>query len=265
MKSPRFEDLTETTGIPLSAEGAEMMYTRYAAGAELARGKRVLEIGCGAGQGLALLSRSAKLVVGGDYSMALLRSGRAHYGDLQRLVRMTAEDLPFREASFDVVLFFEASYYVPRMTSAFDELTRIVAPGGTVLFVNANPERPDFITSPHSTHYHTAAEFRSELERRGFVVSVEGAFPVEPPATGVVAQLKGLALRLARTVLEALHLVPRTLRGRARLKRLVYGKLIEVPAELPEGFAPVAQRAPIGTGPVTSFKVLYVTAVKPPV
>ena len=62
--------------------------------------------------------------------------------------------------------------------------------------------------------------------------------------------------------LEGLHLIPRTLRGRARLKRLVYGKLLEVPAELPEGFAPLASRTPVARGPVRGYKVIYVTARK---
>ena len=34
---PRFEDVTETTGTPVSAEGASMIYTRYHVAAERRR------------------------------------------------------------------------------------------------------------------------------------------------------------------------------------------------------------------------------------
>ncbi len=257
---PRFEDLTETTGIPLSEEGAAMMYSRYAAGRRLARDKRVLELGCGAGQGFGLVGAAAQNLVGGDYSAALVRQGQAHYRGRFPFVQLSGDALPFRDASFDLVLFFEATYYVPHVDAALRESARVLAPDGVVLFVNANPERPDFIRSPHSVRYHTADEFRAVLESLGFRVTTEGAFPVEPPAIGVMDKLKGNIFGLARRVLQAMHLVPRTLRGRARLKRLVYGKLREVPAELPEGFAEEAPRAVLSPGAVRGYKVLYVTA-----
>ena len=251
-ETPRFEDITETTGIPVSPEGARMLYTRYAVAAEAARGRRTLELGCAAGQGLGLLRANATQVTGADYSPVLLRSGRRHYGDRVPLVRLTAERLPFRDRSFDLVLFFEATYYVPDMDRALDEIARVLAPGGLVMFVNANPERPDFIASPHSTHYHTADEFRAALQRRGMAVRTEGAFPVGPARSSALS-------RLARNTLNALGLVPKTLRGRARLKRLLYGRLPEVPAELPPDFAALEPRVAVAPGPVRDFKVIYVT------
>ena len=251
---PRFEDVTETTGTPVTAEGASMIATRYHVAADLARGKRVLELACGSGQGLGLVGRAAARLVGGDLSAPLLRQARVHYGGRVPLVRLSAESLPFAAGAFDVALCCEASYYIPHMEQAFRELARVVSPGGTVAFVNANPERPDFITSPHSVHYHTADEFRDALEPLGFVVTVEGAFPVEQHRG------RGRAASLARRLLEGLGLVPRTLRGRARLKRLVYRTLLELPPELGHGFAPVAPRVTVPSGPVREFKVIYVIA-----
>ena len=239
-----------------------MMYSRYHFALEFAAGRRTLEIACAAGQGLGLLSRKTRSLVGGDYSSALLRSARQHYGPRLPLVQLSAERLPFGDRSFDLILLFEASYYVPDMTHAFREIDRVLAAGGIALFVNANPERPDFIRSPHSFHYHTGDEFRSILSEFGFGVDVEGAFPVQPEEQNPTNQLVGWGASFARKVLEATGLVPRTLRGRARLKRLVYGKLLEVPAELTEGFAAVAPRRGVGPGAVRDYKVIYVTAKK---
>jgi len=252
---PRFEDVTETTGTAVSAEGASMMYTRYHVAAELARGKRVLEVACGSGQGLGLVGRAAAQLIGGDVSRPLLRTAQAHYACRIPLTCLSAERLPFADATFDVVLCFEASYYILHMDETFSEIARVLRPGGTALFVNANPERRDFIKSPHSVHYHTADEFRAALESVGLTVTVEGAFPLG-------SRLAGRAVVLARRALEGLGLVPKTLRGRTRLKRIVYRRLREVPSELGPGFATDAPRMAVPRGPVPGFKVIYVTARK---
>ena len=232
-----------------------MMYTRYHVAAELARGKRVLEVACGSGQGLGLVGRAAAQLIGGDVSRPLLRAAQRHYACRIPLTCLSAERLPFADATFDVVLCFEASYYILHMDETFREIARVLAARGTALFVNANPERRDFIKSPHSVHYHTADEFRAALESLGLTVTVEGAFPLG-------ARLAGRAVVLARRALDALGLVPKTLRGRTRLKRIVYGRLREIPAEVPEGFGRLAPRVPLLPGPVTGYKVIYVTGRK---
>ncbi|RMH18244.1 MAG: hypothetical protein D6701_06600, partial [Gemmatimonadetes bacterium] len=119
----------------------------------------------------------------------------------------------------------------------------------------ANPERPDFIRSPHSHVYHTADGFREALGTRGFDVRVEGAYPVAASGgSGIVS--------LARRGLEAVGLVPRSLRARALLKRILYGRLPEVPPELEalEGAGP--SRDVLEPGPARGHKVLYVTATR---
>jgi SAM-dependent methyltransferase len=196
-------------------------------------------------------------VVGGDIDSELLGEARDHYGTRFPLARFDAQALPFRDAAFDLVLFFEASYYVADMSLALDEIARVVASGGTVTFVNANPERPDFIRSPHSHKYHTADEFRAELGARGFDVTVEGTYPVERggAADKVVV--------LARKVLERLGLTPSTLRARAMVKRLIYGKLDVLPAELGPDSGTPAARTPHAGGPLRGYKVMYVTARRP--
>jgi len=259
---PKFEDVTETTGTPVSAEGAAMIYSRYSYAAEVARGRRVLELGCGSGQGFGLVGQAAALLVGGDLSRPLLRAAQRQYGRGVPLVLLSAERLPFGDGAFDLVLFFEASYYVPDVQSVLREFTRVLAPGGLAVLVNANPERPDFIGSPHSIHYHTADELRATLGALGFRVRVEGAFPVEAPGARGCARWIGATLSLARRTLQSFGLVPRTLRGRARLKRLVYGKLRSLPAELLRDFAPLAPRVAVRPGVVRDFKVIYVTARK---
>ena len=252
-----FGDLTETTGTPVSREGADMIFSRYAYAAELAAGRRVLELGCGAGLGLGMVAGGADAAVGGDVDLDLLRAGRRHYGTRVPFVQLTAEALPFADASFDLVLFFEGSYYVPDVEAALDEMARVLAPGGRCVLVNANPERRDFIPSPRSHRYHTAGAMADALAARGLDVRVEGAFPVGE------ATLRDRVVVALRKGLQRLGLVPRTLKGRAALKRLVSGRLLTLPSEIGPGFGSVAGRSPIPPAAAPGFKVFYVTGERP--
>src|SRR4051812_30618937 len=113
MAHTHFADVTEATGTPLSPDGASMMVTRYVHASELARGRRVLEIACGSGPGLGMLAQTAAFVVGGDIDATLVGRAAAHYGDRVPVIRLSAMDLPFAPQTFDLVLFLEATYYVP--------------------------------------------------------------------------------------------------------------------------------------------------------
>jgi SAM-dependent methyltransferase len=257
--SVSYDLITEISGTPITEEAASMFYTRYVLAAELGRGRRTLEIGCASGTGLGLMLRDARSVVGGDLFFPMLRSARAHYGSGLPLAQFSATDLPFKARSFDVVVFMEATYYVPNFDRALDEIARVLDADGVVLFVNANPERPDFIPSPHSEHYHSAVEFRHLLGARGFEVHVSAAFALEAPrGTRLIQRMRARALPAARRFATALNLVPKTLRGRARIKRLLFGKLRQMPAELPPDFAPVEPRVAIDEPAVTGHKVIYV-------
>ena len=238
-----------------------MMYTRYSLAADLARGKRTLEVGCASGVGLGLLLSAASFVVGGDVFLPMLHTARRHYANRISLAQFSATALPFRNRSFDFVLFLEATYYVTDFGRALDELDRVLDRDGQLLFVNANPERPDFIRSPHSTHYHSASEFRDALEKRGYQVETSGAFSVSfDESLPVSRRLVARAVGLARNVAQTLRLVPRTLAGRARIKRLIFGKLKTMPAELPTDFAPRASLTPLGDGRAKDHKVIYIVA-----
>jgi SAM-dependent methyltransferase len=258
-----YDLITEIGGTPITNEAASMVYTRYAVAAELARGRRTLEIGCASGIGLGLLLNGTKLVVGGDVYMPMLQTAKEHYGTRVPLAALSATDLPFRDRSFDFVLFMEATYYVRDFNKALDEIGRLLDSDGVLLFVNANPERPDFIRSPHSEHYHSAREFRELLENRGYKVETAGAFAVAATSDpGVMKRISGRALPIARRVAEALNLIPKTLQGRARIKRLLFGKLRTMPRELPHDFAPRETLTPLETVPATSHKVIYIVARK---
>jgi SAM-dependent methyltransferase len=258
-----YDLITEIGGTPITEEAASMFYTRYAIAAELARGRRSLELGCASGTGLGLLLQTADFVAGGDIHFPMLRVGAQHYAGRVPFAQFSVTDIPFSAGSFGFVFFMEASYYIRDFDRALAEIDRVLDSDGVVLFVNANPERPDFIRSPHSEHYHSALEFRALLEKRGYRVETFAAFELRGQvASGASRKVVRRMLPAARRVAEALHLVPRTLKGRARIKRLLFGRLRTMPRELQPDFAPREPLVRIGTKPANDHKVIYVLGWK---
>lgn len=244
--------VTETPGDRITQEAFQMMYTRYAFAASLCSGKHVLEVACGAGQGLGYLAKAARRVVGGDYTEGLLRRARDHYGGRIPLMRLDAHTLPFRARSFDVVILYEALYYLPRPQRFFEESRRILCDGGALLISTPNPEWPGFHQSPYSVRYFTAQELAELLNDRGFSVELFAAFPAprDSARDRVVLSIKRMAVLF--------HLIPKTMRGKEVLKRLFLGPLAEVPPEVTDGMVDRSPLVPIAENSVVrDYKVLY--------
>lgn len=250
-----YVEVSERPGLRATPEQLSMLYTRYHTAASYAEGKKVLEVACAAGMGLGYMAQRGRRVVAGDYSQVLLQISRSNYRDRIPLVRLDAHALPFKDTSFDLIVLYEAIYYLAQPQAFVAEARRILSPGGDLLVCTANKKRPGFVRSRYSHRYFSAHELRQLLEEQAFTVELFGAFPVAE------AKVKDKFLSLARTVVVGLNLVPGTLKGRELLKRLAYGRLQELQPEVSEGMAELEPLVPIsGTEPTRQFKVLYAFA-----
>ena len=123
--------------------------------------RHVLDLGTGTGSVARLVaSRFPEAdVVGADISERMIDEARKRT-DSQRVRYEVAdaERLPYDDGSFDLVT-------LGNMIPFFDELTRIVASGGHVLFA--------FSGGPGTPIYVAPARLRDELGRRGFVEFAE--------------------------------------------------------------------------------------------
>lgn len=253
-----FLTVTERPGQAASGIQLEMLQARYSWAAQQARGKDVLEAGCGAGLGLPLLARVARSIQAGDVDAENLQAARTACGKNPNIgLRLfSAGQIPFPGASFDLVLLFEAIYYLPDAPRFFAEAHRVLRPEGSLLIVTANPARSGFNPSPFSTRYWSAGELLAGLEHAGFAARLEGAFPER---AGWVAAATGWIRRAA----VALKLVPRTMRGKAWLKRIFYGRLHPLPALLTEASGrPPALEDVKAAKDLRRYRVLYATARK---
>ena len=98
--------------------------------------KRVLEVGCGTGHWLNLLSRGRQ-AVGVDPSGRML--GRARSLGRASLVRGRAESVPLADRSFDLVVVVNALHHFSDKARFALEAMRVLEPGGRVVILGLDP------------------------------------------------------------------------------------------------------------------------------
>jgi ubiquinone/menaquinone biosynthesis C-methylase UbiE len=94
-----------------------------------ARGKDVLEVGCGTGLILRRVAEVARSHVGLDLSEGMLAKARARG---LNVVQGSATELPFEDGSFDLSYSFKVLSHVPDLKKALREMARVTRPGGRV-------------------------------------------------------------------------------------------------------------------------------------
>ena len=251
-----FVHVTEVAGDAVSVEQVQRMCTRYSLARAYSHGKDVLELGCGSGQGLGLLASVAKSVMGGDYSWPLLKGSKDHYKNRIPLVRLDAQALPVKKERFDVVILFEAIYYLREAESFVEECLRVLRPGGYILICNPNKDLPDFNPSPHSYRYFSACDFVELMKPFGLELKFFGDCEVD------YSNPKQRFLAFIKKTMVRWDLMPKTMAGKKLLKRLVFGNLVPLPAELTERDACQIPCSIDSESPNVAHKVIFAVAQK---
>ncbi len=100
---------------------------------------RLLDIGCGTGFVISLLAKTFDEVHGIDPTRAMLDKVDTSPGNIT-LHEGVAEDLPFPDASFDLVTAYSVLHHLADHRPALAEVARVLRPGG-VFYVDLEPNR----------------------------------------------------------------------------------------------------------------------------
>ncbi len=248
--------VSELTGVKATCEQLQRLYSRYRFAVDFCAEKDVLEVACGSGQGLGYLAKVARSVTGGDYDPAIVKLAQEHYEDRVEVLQLDAHALPFKDHSFDVILLYEAIYYLKEPEKFFAEAKRVLRPHGTLIVCTANKSWSGFNPSPYSHHYYSAPELYDLFSRYGFKIQLYGDSPVnaEGPKSKLINLLKMGAVKF--------RLIPRTMKGNEPLKRIFQGKLYLLPAEIDEGLWMYSPLKSISCDePNVEYKVLFAVGI----
>lgn len=130
-----------------SFHGIQMTIGRYLFVRQFSKDKIVLDIACGKGVASSYLKRDAKMVIGGDISKPNIRYTAAHYQkDGLYFLRLDAQQLPFANSSFDLIVSLETIEHLPQYEQFLTECHRVLKEDG--VFICSTPNKA--IVSPNS-------------------------------------------------------------------------------------------------------------------
>jgi len=250
-----FVSVTELANDEVSEEQVVRLTHRYLWARRFCQGKDVLEIACGAGQGLGVLARISRSLKAGDISSALADQARSHYRERIDIRVMDATHLPLPDNSLDIVIIFEAIYYLSSAEAFVTECKRVLRVGGKVLIATANKDLYDFNPSPFSIRYYGVQELGNLFRKHGFSCEFSGYMSVDS------VSWRQRVLRPIKALVVKMGLVPKTMSGKKFLKRLVFGRLVTMPAEIVNDEEMIV--APVHLQPDRPdrrFKVIYLVA-----
>ena len=139
----------------------------------------ILDIGCGGGANIArLLQRAPKgKVQGVDYSpVSVAKSKKVNAKAINegrcQVQEANVAELPFEENTFDIITAFETIYFWPDIEHCFNEVKRVMKPGGLFVIVNeddglsGNNEKWEKLIE--GMHTYKPEEIRLHLANAGF-------------------------------------------------------------------------------------------------
>ena len=106
-------------------------------------GMKVLDVAAGTGNASIPAAQRGAQVTASDLTPELFDAGRARArreGVELEWVEADAENLPFEDESFDVVMSSIGAMFAPRHQDVADELVRVCRPGGTIGLLSWTPE-----------------------------------------------------------------------------------------------------------------------------
>lgn len=142
------------------------------------RGWRILDAGCGTGRMIKAFLHGENEVIGLDSSEKMLELAREKFPRVQ-FIKGDIEKLPFEDNSFDIVFAAFVIVHLKYPDRAFDEVYRVLKPGGTFFLTNINQKKAPKLSTKDGqkiviqSHYHRPQDVIKTLKNSFFEIEVE--------------------------------------------------------------------------------------------
>jgi ubiquinone/menaquinone biosynthesis C-methylase UbiE len=142
-------------------------------------GLRILEVACGRGGFVGELARAGAHVTGCDFSSAALRAAStkncaANGQPRAALIQGDAQNLPFADNSFDLVISCETIEHLPEVESAIRGMHRVTRPGGKLFLTTPNYANFMGLYEVYSRVRHPSRKDDQPFDRRQWFPQVLG-------------------------------------------------------------------------------------------
>ncbi|CDM65090.1 class I SAM-dependent methyltransferase [Pyrinomonas methylaliphatogenes] len=133
------------------------------------RGKRVLDVACGSGYGLAVLRRSAREVVGVEVELDVARRARVEVSKDTFVSIIVADGckMPFVNGCFDVITSFETIEHIHHRARFLEEIRRVLKTDGMFIISTPNAHYTQPVNgkprNPYHVYEYTPEELALEL------------------------------------------------------------------------------------------------------
>ena len=223
-----FSTITELPNTEVTGTQLRRAHQRYMFARKYCNRGTVVELGCGGGQGLELLSEKSDKIIGCDINDSNIILCRSTYKDHPKIniIKMDAEKMDFEDESVNVIVLFETIYYLEDVNKFHQEAYRILSKGGHLIICTANKDWADFNPSPFSTQYFSVPELYQFATSNGFNVDIYASFP--DVHKSIFSKLTSFINR----VIVKLHLMPKTMKGKVLLKKILQGNMVKYPSIL---------------------------------
>lgn len=161
--------------------------------AQVSAGSRVLDVGCGTGNYARAIQEATGCAISGVEPSGQMRQRAEIAVTWTALVAGSAEVLPFRDKSFDLVYSTDVIHHVVDREAYFAEAARVLAPGGRIATVTDSQadiarRRPLSNYFPETVaieerRYPAIATLRAEMTAAGFTDIHETHVELEYPLT----------------------------------------------------------------------------------
>lgn len=226
-----YSTITELPKTKVSQLQLKRSFQRYMFARKHCEGGKVIEIGCGGGQGLNLLVNVSDELVGYDIDESNINICSNTYRDDHtiKIFEGDVEKIEFDAESVQTFLLFETIYYLKDPSAFFSKLYNALKPGGNIIICTANKDWHSFNPSPFSTKYFSTRELYELGKKHLFDVETFASFPDK--SEGLIDEV----LNMIKRIIVKLGLMPKSMNAKLIFKRIFSGKMVSMPEKLVEG------------------------------